>query len=107
MKSDAGKVTYEVLRPVGEVTRTAVKSAPRLDTLDGKTICEAWNGLFRGEKTFPRIRELLKKRYPNAKFVPYNELPSLNVVTVEEGLKALPDVLRQKGCDALIAGNGG
>jgi len=107
MKSRAEQVMYEVVHPLGEETAEAGHLAPRLDTLNGKTICEAWNGLFRGERTFPKIRELLEKRYTGIKTIPYTELPSLGVVGIEEALKVLPDVLREKGCDALIAGNGG
>ena len=50
----------EVVSPVGlEVVRRS-GSAPRLKNLDGKTIGEVWNGVFRGEFTFPIIRKLLQ-----------------------------------------------
>ncbi|MFH1651183.1 MAG: hypothetical protein ABID87_03650 [Chloroflexota bacterium] len=100
---------FEVISPVSGATAATGQavSAPRLETLNGKTICEAYNDMFRGERTFPGIRELLKKRYPDARFVPYDELPYLGVVSIEEGLKELPGALKKKGCDALIAGNGG
>ena len=107
MKSNAEQAMYEVIRPTGEVTMEAGHLARRLDTLNGKTICEAWNTMFRGERTFPRIRELLKKRYTDVKFIPYTELPSIWIHWIEEALRDLPDALRQKGCDALITGNAG
>ena len=97
---------YEVLSPLGEVVTKAKSLAPRLDSLNDKTICEAWNGSFRGEKTFPIIRELLQKRYPEIKIIPNAELPTLNFVQIESSLEALPDTLLQKRCEALITGNG-
>jgi len=107
MKGGGEQMTYEVVRPVGEVTVKAQHPAARPDTLDGKTICEAYNSIFRGDITFPKIRDLLKKRYPEVNIIPYTEMPTLDVVRIDEQLKALPDVLSQKRCDALITGNGG
>lgn len=108
MKSHTEQMMYKVVRPTGEATVKAGHLAPRLDTLNGKTIGEVNDGVFRGERTFPKIRELLKKRYPEINFVPYTEFPPLDVIrNLEEVLQALPDMLRQKGCDALIAGNAG
>ena len=97
----------EVVRPVGKATAKAGHLAPRLDTLDGKTLCEAWNCMFKGERTFPRIRELLQKRYPKLKVIPYTEFPTLDAVGIDDKLKGLAEILLKKGCDALISGNGG
>lgn len=105
--ADTEQMTYEVVRPVGEVTVEPQLPARRLDTLDGKTVCEFYNGIFRGERTFPGIREALKKRYPNIKIIPYTELPTLDIVRIEDELKNLPEVLRRNKCDAVITGNGG
>jgi hypothetical protein len=99
---------YEIVRPVGKVTVKATPPAPRLDTLNGKTICEVYNDMFRGDRTFPKIRELLKKRYQDVNIIPYSEFPSLEVAgIIEDKLKDLSTGLAQKNCDVLIAGNGG
>jgi hypothetical protein len=98
---------YDVVRPTGEVTVKPARLAAPLDSLDGKTICEAYNNMFQGDKAFPRIREILQRRFPNLKIVPYSELPPLDIVRIEDELRRIPEVLRQKRCDALIAGNGG
>ena len=107
MEGPVGEVFYEVLPPVGEAAVKAEQPAPRLNTLEGKTICEVYNGLFGGEKTFPRIRESIKKRFPGVKIIPYTELPEVDIVKVDKVLVNLPNVLSQKGCDAIISGNGG
>ena len=114
MSTKKGTVRLEVLNPSRRISITA-KNAPRLDTLNGKTICEAWRprftpDSFRGAETFPVIRELLKKRYPDVKIVPYSDFPSSNAINdlpFWAPINRIPEILREKGCDALLVGNGG
>jgi len=99
---------YEVVSPVGEYAGGAKPIALRLPDLNGKTVGEVWNGMFRGDATFPVIRQLLKKRYPDIKFVEYTEFPSfIPMVDVEDAVATLKDKLSQYKCDAVIAGFGG
>jgi len=107
MKIPDGQILYDVLSPVGETTVDAGHIAARLNTLNGKTVCEVWNGLFNGEKTFPKIRALLKNRYPDINIIPYTELPIVDIVRTEKALKDLHGAILQKNCDAIITGNGG
>ena len=72
--SEEGK--YEVVSPLGERDTKWIDMAPRLETLEGKTICELWNQSFKPNITFPVIRELLQKKYPGVKIVPYTEGPA-------------------------------
>ena len=74
--------------------------ARRLPDLNGKTIGEISNRLWESDRMFPLIREELKKRYPDIKFVPYTELPNTadNIVDNEE----LPNIILSKGIDAVI-----
>ena len=74
--------------------------ARRLPDLNGKTIGEISNRLWESDRIFPLIREELKKRYPDIKFVPFTDLPNTadNIVNNEE----LPDIILAKGCDAVI-----
>jgi hypothetical protein len=93
----------DVLNPSGAVEVSDLY-ARRLGNLDGKTICELSNGGWEYERTFPRIRELLLKRFPNVKFVPYTNLPlgisEINVANMGE-------IISKIGCDAVIGGNAG
>ena len=115
MATKKNTVKFKVLNPSGS-TQLKSKNAPRLDTLNGKTICEVMHAAnpgavaFRGDETFAVIRELLKRRFPDAKIVPFTELP--------QGKPGLPfpfwmpideiaGVLKSKGCDAVLVGNGG
>ncbi len=103
-------MAYRVVSPLGQPTVKAPIVAPRLSDLTGKTICEIWNGLFRGQVSFPIIRELLQQRYPDVKVVPYTEFPMQGVVGKTAGLQERVDeaiaLAVRKGCDAIISGNG-
>jgi hypothetical protein len=110
---------FQVLRPFGEATAVAALSSPRLDGLAGKTICELSSNMYNAEISFPIIRELLRQRYPDIKkVIPYTEinkgLPDSTVMTYsgtieeqEKKTEAAVAVAIQKGCDAIIVGNGG
>ncbi len=94
-------VTLTVYDPSG-ATKIASLHASRLDTLEGKTICEVSYGLtWEAHRTFPLIRSLLQKQFPTAKFV--TDLPQGAGMDSDEIAKMVKD----KGCQAAIVGNGG
>ena len=102
---------YEVVSPLGGLFVEMITMAPRLDTLEGKTIGEIWNGGFRGDESFPIIEKMLRERYPTVKMIPYTEFPLITIASLhpedkEKTLEALRAELKQKGCDAVITGNG-
>ena len=110
MKTRTDQVRLEVFNPLSDIRMAAAANADRLDTLEGKTICEVWPvGGFRGDSTFPIIRELLQKRFPNTKFVPYTEFPHARHGLSPYGIPIdkVGEVLRGKGCDAAVVGNSG
>ena len=84
---------------------------PRLDSLDGKTIGEVYNHHFKGDQMFGLYRELLQERFPGVRIVPFTELPASFVggdsSTHRRVAQEVAAMAREKGCDALIAGNGG
>jgi hypothetical protein len=81
-----------------------VPLAKRLDTLTGKTVCELWDWVFRGDEVFEILEEELKKRYPGIKFISYKEFGSIDTTNEANVLSALPDYLRKQGCHAVISG---
>ena len=103
--------TIGVISPIGAESKDKKKLAPRLDTLDGKTICEAWNEGFKGDYMFPLYREFLKERYTGVKVIPYSEFPSSTIAGTpahqREVSMKIAALAKEKGCDALITGNGG
>ena len=56
-------MTLEVLHPVSKKVENAGRSAPRLDTLDGKVIGLYWNHKPGGEAALQRVHELLTQRF--------------------------------------------
>ena len=79
--------------------------APRLADLNGKTIGEISNRMWESDRIFPLIRDLLKKRYPDIKFVPYTEFPS-GVDGISDN-EDLGELVLAKGCDAVIGASAG
>lgn len=100
----------EVVSPAGFSAAEISSAAPRIDDLNGRTVCEIWNGVFKGDVTFPIIRKLLKRKYPGVKIVPYTEfyhLPGTDVPAQQRALaQQMVAAALEKGCDALITGNG-
>jgi hypothetical protein len=101
--AEAGPVTLELFDPTGAIEVTALH-APRLDTLDGKTICELTNTSWESPRTFPAIRELLQKQFPTVKIIPYTEFPQ---GTLPMATQEAVDAVKAAGCDAVITGNAG
>ena len=97
---------YEVLWPL---SRKAVKksaAAPRVPDLNGKTIVELWDVIFRGETIYPMVRDYITKRFPGVKFVPYTEIGNFHGAREHEVTATIPDKIRQHKADAAIVGIG-
>ena len=99
-----------VVSPLGLAVVKSAGSAPRLDTLAGKTIGEVWNGVFKGNFTFPVLRKALQQKYPDLKIIPYTEFPhaphSDNPARQKEVADEVMAIAKRENCDALITGNG-
>ncbi len=101
---------FEVVSPLGLEAVEQAGAAPRLDTLEGKTLGEFWNGVFKGDETFPVIRRLLQEKFPRLKVIPYTDFPhargSDHPAHQRELAQRMAALAREKGCDAVISGNG-
>ena len=98
---------FEVLNPVGEPSAKRQTSAPRVQDLNGKTICAVSNGMFQADAVLSAFGDLIEKRYPTAKVIPWTELPVSSILgDIEKSSKELREAYRQKGCDAVIASTG-
>jgi hypothetical protein len=99
-----------VVSPVGTEAVARARGAPRLADLNGKRVCELWNGVFKGDVTFPVIRRLLKERYPGIHVIPYTEFPHAHGADhpsqQREHARRVAGLVKEKGGDALISGNG-
>ncbi len=97
----ANPAILEVYDPTGAMEITEVH-APRLDTLDGKTICELSNDSWQAHRVLPEIRRLLQERFPTAKFIPYTEFPTGNERIDTE---RAAELVARAGAHAVIIGN--
>jgi hypothetical protein len=100
--AEAVEAVYDVYPPYGVPTAEMVQPGPRLDTLDGKTICGVYHGAFHFDETWPVMKELLSEKYPTAKFVGWEEFADSDLEDPEE----LAALIEQYQCDAFIVGNG-
>jgi hypothetical protein len=94
---------YKVVWPSGKSTQPPQPLAPRLETLEGKTICGLSNGRYYFEEI---IKKLLSQKYPGINFVEWDKFGIIPDKDEGAVLKALPEKLRRYGCDAVISGRG-
>ena len=101
---------FSVVCPVGRSAVEAIEQAPRLPTLDGKTIAIV-GGSFMASVTHPELKRLILKEHPTAKVYVLGEIGSAGVFpgpgirrnSVEQFRRRLQEL----GVDAVISGNGG
>jgi hypothetical protein len=90
-----GKSAYPVAAPKG-----------KLVDLNGKTIGELWNRVFRGEEIFPIVRAELKARFPGICIVDYSHFGPTHGAGQDKALAEMPKLFAQHGVDAVISGIG-
>ncbi len=98
---------YKVVYPAGTQATKEKPVSASLPDLNGKVIGELWNGGFRGDETFPIIREAIRERYPDVTFVEHTVFGNFHDPSIEaQKMKELPGLLKQHRIDAVIVGNG-
>ncbi len=100
------KADYEVLWPRGRKSIVNRPPAQRLGSLEGKTVCEMWDLVFRGNELYPMIEQALRTRYPGMKFVDHRLFGCVHAGDEKDVLERLPALLKENKCDALISGMG-
>ncbi len=95
---------YEVFWPRAPRQMRAKSLAPRLASLEGRTVAEIWDFLYRGDEVFQLLEEGLKARFPSARFVSWREFGSTHGGEEREVLAALPRRFKELGVDAVISG---
>ena len=108
--SSASDAASGVLAPVGPDSIEPIEQAPRLTTLEGKTVAVV-GGSFMASVTHPEIRRLIREHYPNAKVLLLNEIGSAGPWPGPGVIRPQKDEfcrrLREWKVDAVISGNGG
>lgn len=101
---------YNVVSPIGKASVKPIEQAPRLESLDGKTIAIV-GGSFMASVTHPELKRLILKEYPTAKVYLLNEIGSAGVFPApgirRRSVEDFQSKLKELGIDAVISGNGG
>lgn len=104
MSATGSRETYAVVWPRGTKAVEIAELAPRLGTLEGKTVGELWDDLFRGDEIFPILRAELARRYPGIRFASYDRFGSTHGRDEHRVIAELPRKLEELEVDAVISG---
>jgi hypothetical protein len=96
---------WEVINPQGTIAIKEIKLAPRLTTLEGKTIVLRWNGKHNGDNYLNRVAELLAQKVPSAKVVKVYELDKSTIKQSGSPAEAarIANVIKGLKADLVIA----
>ncbi len=101
---------FAVVSPVGRGTVHMIQMAPRLATLEGKTIAIV-GGSFMARTTHPELKRLIEKNYPTARVILLDEIGSAGVYpapgVTRRSKDEFQEKLRSMRVDAVISGNCG
>lgn len=101
---------YAVVSPVGRSMVSHIEQAPRLTTLDGKTIAVVGVS-FMAHVTHPEIKRLIEANYKNVKVLLTDEMgyagPYPGMGIDRQQAIEFKKKLQEHKVDAVIAGNGG
>lgn len=98
--------SYAVVWPRSSRTVETKPLAPRLASLDGKTIAFLWDYLFRGDEIWPTLKEALAARHPGLRFVDWDVFGSTHGDEEHKVLAELPGKLKSLKVDAVVSGMG-
>ena len=116
-----GNEIFAVVSPVGYCKVDMIEQAPRLDTLDNKTIALV-GGSFMASTTHFEIKRCIEEEYENVTIYMFNQVGTAGnfaVPTNKEGddkcdttghktqVQRFQEKLKELGVDAVIGGNGG
>jgi hypothetical protein len=98
--------SYAVVWPRSARSVEVKPLAPRLATLEGKTIAFLWDYLFRGDEIWPILSEALGQRFKGMRFIGWEEFGSTHGDEEHKVLAELPAKLMALKVDAVVSGMG-
>ncbi len=108
--SDETLGTYAVMSPVGQSSVEMIELAPRLESLEGKTIALV-GGSFMASVTHVELRKIILENYPTATVYVLSEIGSAGLFpgprTRKPQVERFQQRLQEYGVDLVISGNGG
>jgi hypothetical protein len=100
-----------VISPEGLPLGVTGNLSQHIDTLEGKTIGEVYNNHFKGELMFQTYRRLFREKFGGVKIIPFDQFPIVYVggdaTSQKKIAREIAAIAKEKGCDAIITGNGG
>ena len=100
------EVSYEVVWPSGKCVSEQVDLASPVLDLNGKTVCEIWDGVFKGDQMYPIINEALRSKYPDIRIIDCATMGNSHGTNEREYVADLPNLLREFSADAVISAVG-
>ncbi len=101
---------YDVMSPVGVSSVDMIEQAPRLETLEGKTIALV-GGSFMASVTHVELKRIIQENYPTATVYVLSEIGSAGLFPGPHSHRPQVERFQQRlleyGVDAVISGNGG
>ena len=96
---------WDIVAPNGVIEQASIDPAPRIASLEGKTIALRWNGKHNGDIVLDYLAELLTKKVPSAKIIKiYKDDPSTISITGNAGeSRRVSDVVKKAKPDLVIA----
>lgn len=105
--NDGGEPIFGVVAPLGIHTVKMISQAPRLNTLDGKTIALV-GGSFNASITHLELKRLILQKYPTAKVYLFSEVGTAGQYYPQSRqVKVFQQKLKELGVDAVVSGNAG
>jgi hypothetical protein len=97
---------FDVVWPLSPKAVKLAAASPRVPDLNGKTVCELWDVLFRGDQIYPQVRDHIRARFPGVNFVGHTEFGNFHGLHEHKVHAALADKIREHKADAAIVGIG-
>lgn len=96
---------WELVVPEGVRKITPIQLAPRLTSLEGKTVALRWNSKHNGDNFLNRIAELFAEKYPTTKVIKVYEVDKSTVKTsgTNEDAARIAKVIAELKPDLVIA----
>lgn len=101
---------YDVMSPIGQSSVDMIELAPRLETLEGKTIALV-GGSFMASVTHVELKRIILENFPTATVYVLSEIGSAGLFPGPHSHRPQVERFQQRlleyGVDAVISGNGG
>ena len=89
-----GVQQWDLLNPEGVIKITPIGIAPRISSLEEKTVVLRWNGKDNGENYLNRVAELLAEQIPTAKVIKLWEV-YLSTAAISQSPKDSKEIAKQ------------